>query len=100
MGLYLGVKKFFENSKEVAYEVESKDFGGVHYFMYIKKGERKIKFFEDPTLKFFLGEINLDKQDELINIQGIAARVIWHGISKLIKCMELNDYKEYLDYCA
>lgn len=100
MGLYLGVKKFFENPNEVVYEVESKDFGGVHYFIYVKKGERRIKFFEDSTLKIFLGEVDLDKPDEPIKIKGISGRAIWHGISKLIKCMELNEYKEYLDYCA
>ncbi|BDC34599.1 hypothetical protein Noda2021_05570 [Candidatus Dependentiae bacterium Noda2021] len=100
MAMYLGVKKYAENLFEVIYEAKSGDFGGVHYFIYVKKGERIIYFFKDKELKTLLGTVNLDKSAEPIRVDGIESSAIWHSISKLIKCMQTNYYKDCLDFCA
>lgn len=95
-GIY--VKKIFENINRVTYEANANDYGGLHYFISVNKGEDRIFIYKDKNLTEMLGLIDLAKLDEVIKIPGVPNQALWFSVIRLIKNMKQNIFPNSLDY--
>lgn len=101
MAIYIKITKISEKQDLGFYHVFTEGFGGADFYICFNKQEKKIycSFKKDFSEVVRVIDFN-DPNERIGNLPGVDSGIISRIIRQAFKVFELNDFPQYLDYCA
>jgi len=101
MAILIEITKIFEKKDIGFYRVFTKHGGDTEFYVGFNKKEKKIyySFVEDFSKIIRIIDCN-DPNERIGNLPEVDSGIISRVISKALKVFDLNEFPDYLDYCA
>lgn len=101
MAILIEITKIFEKKDTGFYRVFTKHGGDIEFYVGFDKHEKKIYF---SFVKDFSNIVRIidcnDPNERIGNLPGVHSGIISRIIRQAFKVFKLNEFPQYLDYCA